>query len=165
MIQTSSQISNGLVHMIGNKPDKETIFSFWMILDDQTARPGHIAEFWKSELETDAGYFKGKPSRLFNIGFGYDESNVIVLGIITYPKGEPEMGGSSVLGAPTSYMIVASRTLTFTGTPFSYQDKVYGVQQVSPSLYYSYSHYTLTYLQNLAGVSLISNSPLRPSVY
>ena len=137
--------------MIGSKPDKETIYNFWVILDEST--PGRISEFWKSELETDGGYFKGQPTRLYNIGYGYDTDNVLMLASLTYPKGQPEFGGITVLGAATNYMTIISRTFDNTGLPFSFQDKMYAVQQVSPGSFYYYTHFHLSYLTNLAGVS------------
>lgn len=135
--------------MIGSKPDKETIFNFWIILDENN--PGRISDFWKSELETDGGYFKGQPTRLYNMGYGYDTDNVLMLASLTYPKGQPEFGGITVLGAATNYMTIISRTFDNTGLPFSFQDKMYGVQQVSPGSFYYYTHFHLSYLTNLAG--------------
>lgn len=103
--------SEGTIHMISNDPDRETIYNFWMILDDMTVDQVHIAEFWESELETDGGYFKGAPTRLYNLGLGYDTDNIIMLASLTYPKGEREFGGATVLGAATNYMVVISRSI------------------------------------------------------
>ena len=74
------------------------------------------------------------------MGIGYDTDNVIILASLTYPKGEQEFGGGTILGAATNYMVIISRTMEYTGTPFSYdnngesimvpftfQDQVYGV--------------------------------------
>lgn len=145
---------DNLVQMISNDPDRETIYNYWMLLQDTTVDGQlvvEIAEFWTSELETDGGYFKGAPTRLYNIGYGYDTDHTIILGSLTYPKGEPEFGGVTVLGAATNYQVIVSRSMDQTGVPLTYSDKVYGVQQVSPAMYYYYQFYTLAYLTNVAG--------------
>lgn len=146
-------LQDNIVYLIGNDPDRETIYNFWMILDSTDNRL--VAETWESELETDGGFFKGAPTRLYSQRFGYDTDHIIMLSSLTYPKGEVEFGGATILGAATNYMVVVSRTMDSVGTPFTYADKIYGVQQVSPALFYHYTHSHLAYLTNVSGVSYI----------
>jgi len=142
-------LQDNIVYLIGNDPDRETIYNFWMILDSTDNRL--VAETWESELETDGGFFKGAPTRLYSQRFGYDTDHIIMLSSLTYPKGEVEFGGATILGAATNYMVVVSRTMDSVGTPFTYADKIYGVQQVSPALFYHYTHSHLAYLTNVSG--------------
>ena len=59
--------------------------------------------------------------------YGYDTDNIITLLSLTYPKGEPEFGGATILGAATNYMVVSSRTYDQVGSPFTFEDRLYGV--------------------------------------
>ena len=99
----------------------------------------------------------GTPTRKYAAGYGYDDAQIIQLATITVPRGEKELGGVVTLGEPRTYQVIITRAITDLGTPFTYLEKQYATKQVSPSDYYYYTDFTMSYLNNADGVSFFAN--------
>ena len=78
------------------------------------------------------------------------------MGSLTLSRGDKELGGVVTLGEPTNYEVIVSRSITNNGTPFTFQDRVYGAKQESDSSYYYFTDFTMAYLEDDNGVSGIS---------
>lgn len=58
--------------------------------------------------------------------------------------GEKELGGVVDLQEATTYSAIISRSMTNTGNPFTFEDRVYGEKQNSPTDYFYLTDYELS---------------------
>lgn len=156
--QTMMIAHNGLFHLYGNKPDTTTIYNYWAKAtpsgDDSI--PGRISEFWQTDFESDEAFFRGKGNRIYEIGFGYDNDNILTLASLAYPKGKTGLDDTQTLGSDTVYNVILSRTMNeyAIGDGIEFDIKIYGFRQAFPSLFYYYKKFALAYITNVAGVSV-----------
>lgn len=127
--------------MVSNDKDGLSSTDMFFILNTE----GEIDSIYSESFTSSSGAAVSAPSMKRKQGFGYDSNNVIQVGSLTLSRGDKELGGVVTLGQSTNYEVIVSRSITNTGSPFTFQDRVYGTKQESDSSYYYFTDYTMSY--------------------
>ena len=145
-----SLFQNDRFHFINNNPSKLQSTDYFFTLSGKD-----VLSVYTDVLNTanEANIHLGVPTRKYAQGFGYDSSHVIQLATITIPRGEKELGGNTTLGQPQTYQAIISRSITETGTPFTFLDRKYATMQTSQEDYIYFTEFGMSYIEKADGVS------------